>query len=527
MNGYQSSLSSLRGMVAAAHPLASAAGASVLNRGGNAFDAAVTTAAALSVVEPYMSGPGGMGIAICYVKSEDRVRVLDFVTQFPRRFEFREGKSRLALRRGARGAGLPGCLAGWAELSSQYGLIPLGDALAPAIQLAREGFPTTELNVVALRDAQREFVTDPNLLEQWQPIYGSQTMDLRVGSVLSHPDLARTYETVAIDGAKCLYEGELATRLVDHVRSLGGTIDHLDLELVKPTWCDPISTAHCGHTIYTSPPPSHGAQFLVTMRLLGKVHEHVWDGRDSSRLDILIRACRTGAAIRMQHQFDQGEPVEALLASLKSKRSRIDIMESIGLTGDTEYTSGIIGAGKPENTTSFTTADIFGNIVVITQSLGQYFGSGVVVPGSGVWLNDLPHYARMPPNLGHSGKIDLPLCPSIVKSDDSIFGFGTPGSFGISQTQSQVLTNYIHRGMSLQQSIDAPRFRAYPNRRVVIENRISQSEINRLGELGHEVELAPSSTKLVGGVQGIVLDINTGVLTGGADLRRDGYVALC
>ena len=152
MYGRRPTLTSLRGMVAAAHPLAAQAGARLLASGGNAFDAAAATAAALNVVEPYMSGFGGMGLAICYVAAEKRLRVLDFVTPIPSKFPVERFKRREELARGALAVGSPGNLAGWHELVSTYGRKPLGEALRPAIELARDGFPLIEFNVAEINE---------------------------------------------------------------------------------------------------------------------------------------------------------------------------------------------------------------------------------------------------------------------------------------------------------------------------------------------------------------------------------------
>src|SRR5581483_3683643 len=141
MRGGRPTISSVRGVVAAAHPLAAQAGATLLQQGGNAFDAAAATAAALNVVEPYMSGLAGQGLATCWVAAEQRIKVLDYVPRVPKKFPLEKFKRREDLARGPLAAGTPGNLAGWAELVRAHGKKPLGDAFAPAITLARDGFP--------------------------------------------------------------------------------------------------------------------------------------------------------------------------------------------------------------------------------------------------------------------------------------------------------------------------------------------------------------------------------------------------
>ena len=157
MDGKRPSVSSLRGIVAAAHPQAAQAGAAILRTGGNAFDAAAATAAALNVVEPYMSGLAGMGMATCYIAAEHRVRTLDFITRVPSEFPAGRFTDREQLSRGPIATGTPGNLAGWCELVSRYGRKQLADVFAPAIDLARNGFPLTEYNVSAISDTAEEF----------------------------------------------------------------------------------------------------------------------------------------------------------------------------------------------------------------------------------------------------------------------------------------------------------------------------------------------------------------------------------
>jgi soluble P-type ATPase len=157
MGGKRPSVSSLRGIVAAAHPQAAQAGAAILRDGGNAFDAAAATAAALNVVEPYMSGLAGMGMATCYIAAEQRVRTLDFITRVPSEFPAGRFTDREQLSRGPIATGTPGNLAGWCELVKRYGRKQLADVFAPAIDLARNGFPLTEYNVSAISDTAAEF----------------------------------------------------------------------------------------------------------------------------------------------------------------------------------------------------------------------------------------------------------------------------------------------------------------------------------------------------------------------------------
>ncbi|MCC8965367.1 gamma-glutamyltransferase [Bradyrhizobium sp. Pear76] len=529
MNGKTPTVSSLTGIVAAAHPLAANAGSRILAAGGNAFDAAAATAAALNVVEPYNSGLAGMGIAICYVAAEDRIRVLDFVPAFPRGFDFASTDERMSLRRGGYGTGLPGCLAGWAELGHRYGNMTLADTLVPAINLARDGFPLIELNVEALRASRQQLSSFPELLMNWTEVYGKSDTENQSGSVLRQPKLAATYEAVAKSGIRYLYDGPLGHEIVEAVRAHGGCLTEDDIASSKPRWQEPISVNYRGSTIYAPPPPSHGFQYLLTMGLLGKFNLPESQRSEGDRLDILFRAIRSAARTRIECEIENTGAFAQLIDDVNLSRLQTIALSRDAIEGPTEYTTVTLTVDRSrENTTSFSVADRSGNMVAITQSLGQYFGSGIITREHGVALNDLLHYGNIEEGSAgaRSRVLGLPFCPSIVVSPDRVLAFGTPGSFGIPQTQAQVLVNYLDRGMSLQDAIDAPRARLWPGRSIEIESRVGEAALEILAKHGHDIKPASGWTKLVGGMQGIVRDRATGVMSGAADLRRDGCVAI-
>src|SRR5215831_16926207 len=222
MEGKRSTIASLNGIVAAAHPLAAQAGVRVMAQGGNAFDAAAAVAAALNVVEPYMSGLAGMGMATCYVAKERRVRTLDFVPPVPRKFPTGRFKERAELKRGAQGCGTPGNLAGWAELVRAYGKKPLADALAPAIGLARDGFPIVEYGVIEIAEVAAEIKPRAELFEPWAVLYTGGTGQAAVGQVLRQPALARTFEAIASEGPGYLYGGPLGRAMAAQAQRTGG-----------------------------------------------------------------------------------------------------------------------------------------------------------------------------------------------------------------------------------------------------------------------------------------------------------------
>src|SRR5436189_573175 len=170
-HGKRPTIASRHGMVAAAHPLAAAAGARVLSNGGNAFDAAAATAAALNVVEPYMSGLAGMGMATCYIASEKRVRSLNFMARIPRKFPLEKLNNRNQILRGPVAVGAPGNLAGWCEMVGTYGTKKLSELFAPAIGIARDGFGLIEFNVEEIGGVTYELRGQDKLYPEWSRTY--------------------------------------------------------------------------------------------------------------------------------------------------------------------------------------------------------------------------------------------------------------------------------------------------------------------------------------------------------------------
>jgi len=528
MNGRRPLVSSLRGMVAAAHPLAAFAGARVLREGGNAFDAAVATCAALNVVEPFMSGLAGLGMATCHVAASGTVRCLDFVPSVPLGFESAATTKEQTFL-GPKASGAPGNLAGWARLCEDHGRRPLGDLLAPAIELARDGFPATDgLAVVTpqwwdLREREAE----------WVRVYTDGTPEPRTGWVLRQPDLAATLERIARDGIEALYGGELGARMVAHLRERGGVLSMADLERVDPPWVEPLAVDYRGLRMHSLPPPSEAFQYLLTLGILEATDLAALERDGVEHLDTVIRAVRLAAEERIRHNRCAPDTARAMLAGPALEALRRRHRSGEGLEGRTQQWHAITDPaliGRREYTTSLSTADAEGNLVCITQSLGSIYGSGVVIPGTGVCMNNFLNWTDLDPESPNHPRPGEPLAmclaPSIASRDgEPVLALGTPGSYGILHTQVQAMVQYLEFGLPLQAAVEAPRMRLWDGRRVQAESRIAPQVLAQLRARGHEVEAVEPWTRKVGGMQAIERDPRTGVLTGAADPRRDGYAA--
>ena len=395
-HGKRPTIASRHGMVAAAHPLAAAAGARILGNGGNAFDAAAATAATLNVVEPYMSGLAGMGMATCYVASERRVRSLNFMSLIPRKFPLEKLNSREQIVRGPVPVGSPGNLAGWCEMVSTYGTKKLPELFAPAIAVARDGFGLIEFNVEEIGGVTYELRGKDKLYPEWSRTYleGIGGGRPALGAVLKQPDLANTLEALAAEGPGLMYGGALGKKVVERLAELGGTLTMDDLMDFKVQWIDPVAASYRGRTIHVPPPPCEAFQYLLALRILEGFDLGKLPRNGTEHIDTVLRAIRIAAGVRIANGVPSQQKLAELLSDGHVESLRARVRDGKPVVGPTEQWTPPANEG---HTTSFSIADKHGNMVCVTQSLGSVFGSGVVVPGTGVCLNNFLYWADVNP----------------------------------------------------------------------------------------------------------------------------------
>ncbi len=530
-HGKRPTIASRHGMVAAAHPLAATAGAQVLSNGGNAFDAAVATAAALNVVEPYMSGLAGRGVATCYIAKEGRVRTLDFVGPISKNFPVDKLTDRSQLQRGAVAVGAPGNLAGWCELNRSHGKKKLPELFAPAIAIARDGFQLIEFNLEEIQGVAGELAGYKALHPEWSRVYTGGAGTVKPGFVLKQPDLARTLEALASEGPGLLYGGALGRKILDRLTELGGCMVMDDLMGAKATWRDPVSVTYRGRTVHVPPPPCEAFQFLLTLRILEGFDLAAMERNSTRHVDTVLRAIRLAAGVRIATGIPTPQKLAEILSDGAVESLRARVRDGKPVIGPTEQWTPPHDPAPPKgdsHTTSFSIADREGNVICLTQSLGSVFGSGVVVPGTGLCLNNFLYWADVNPQSPNRVKPgeQLPMCmaPSISTRDGKpILALGTPGSYGILQTQPQAMVQHVDFALPLQQAIEAPRGRLTDGAEVLLESRLPTEIQDELRGLGHHVTTGPAWTMKVGGMQGVAIDPETGIFTGGCDPRRDGY----
>ncbi len=528
MFGRRPSVTSRRGMAAAAHPVAAQAGARMLASGGNAFDAAAATAAALNVAEPYMSGLAGMGVAVCYVAAERRVRCLDFIANVPLAFDpvARRGDE---LYKGPHGVGPPGSLAGWLALLDTYGTRSRADVFADAIELAREGFPISEGNAHMIAGQMASAAVNPG----WAEIFLDDGRQPAQGWMLRQHDLADTFEAIVRDGAAYLYDGPLGQAMVREIQDLGGALSLQDLAAVEARWVDPIQAEYRGLAVHTPPPPAEGFQMLLALGLLAPADLGALERNGADHLDAVIRATRLSARERFRHANAPPDVIADVLAPANLERLGALMKGPAAVRGPTEQIGRPLPVGaRPdpdrEHTTSFSVMDAEGNAVCVTQSLGAGFGSGIVVRGFGVVTNDFLYWGDLDPtspnHLYAGAPLSLPIAPTLsLRGGQPALALGTPGSYGICQTQTQALVQHVDFGLDVQAAIEAPRLRVLDGADVLVESRIRPDVIQSLRARGHGAEATDAWTMTVGGMQGVWRNPASGALQGGADPRRDGY----
>ena len=529
---------STRGMVASAHPLASIAGLRALIDGGNAFDATVATVAALNVVEPYMSGMGGVGCLLAYVAKEKRTRVLNFTGRAPAAAEpslfTNENKES-----GILSVLVPGNVAGWLTLHKTYGRLELERLFQPAITYAEEGFPVTHLNSHLIADGQTRWSAYPSSNKILAP-HGKAP---EPGEKLLQPQLADSLRKVAKGGKEVFYKGELAQRIVEGSKDLGGLLTEEDLSDYDAWWEEPIEINYRGYRVLSTPPNSDGFQLLETLKILEGFAPSELAYGSADTLHRQIEATRLAITDRIEYAGDPNHafiPVTGLLSNsyVADQRSRIDMARASAVQGE-QYnphaSKDILLPGRIDpsllgSTTHLAVADSEGNVVTLTQSLGSGFGSGIAIGDTGIFLNNVANWFDISPENDVPNKIGprrlVDWCPTpaqVFKDGDFFLSIGTPGSYGIAQTSAQMLMNVLDFGMNVQQAIEAPRFKCIAGRAVEMESRFSPEVLAELAGRGHDVEVLEPWSRVVGGAQGIMVDHSNGVLSGGADPRRDGY----
>lgn len=514
-----------RGMVATSQPLAAEAGIAMIRQGGNAIDAAIATAAALTVVEPTGCGIGGDAFALVWVK--DKLYGLDASGHAPaalnRDAVKQAGHDQMPIY-GWTPVTVPGCPSAWAELSARFGKLEFADLLQPAIALARDGFPVSPMVAHQWQIALNEFTPHRSpALEAWFDTFLIEGRAPKAGELFRNPAQARTLAELAETRCESFYRGELAERIGAHSEASGGYLRRADLQDYRAQWVQPISANYRGVDVWEIPPSGQGLIALMTLKLLEGFD---FDHRDSAQTwHRQLEAMKLAYADGLNYITDP-QQMKVAVADLLSPDY---IEQRRSLIGDTARPP-LHGDPHGSGTVYLATADADGNMVSFIQSNYHGFGSGVVLPDSGIALQNRGTEFSLDPNhsncLAPGKKTFHTIIPGFLSQGGVPLGpFGVMGGYMQPQGHVQMVMNLVDFGLNPQAALDAPRWQWLGGQQVGIEQMASRDLSMALSRKGHEVKVAHDLTDFGRG-QIILRDPQSGVMCGGCEPRADSHIAV-
>jgi gamma-glutamyltranspeptidase/glutathione hydrolase len=510
-------------MVASAHPYATLAGVETLKAGGTAADAAIAVNGVLAVTQPNMCGIGGDIFVLYYEAATETVHFLNGAGRSGSRATLEElgrrGLTALPVV-GAPTVSVPGCVHGWAMLHTRFGSRPLTELLAPAIHYAEHGFPASLLTSQAIAEFA-PLTTDA----EWHRVFRPAGRAPVLGELLVQRDLARTLREIASDGADVIYRGRAGRAIAERLAA-EGFVTREDLAEHTGEWDAPISTTYRGHVVYETPPPTQGLAALLTLNMLEIERLADTPLHSAEHLHQLLELVKLAYADRDRWIGDPAHarvPVSELLSKEYAARRRhvYDPDKACAYS-----------AGDPDgDTTGFVVADGRGNAAAVIQSLFNGFGSGIVVPGCGIVLQNRGRHFRTeldhPSVLAPRKRPFHTLIASIVTRDGRpVVALSTMGGNGQAMFHAQILTNLLDYRLDPQEAIERPRFLigaflpGEPDDTIHLEARLPAEIFEALRARGHSVKPAPEFFMKTGHAHAI--EFRDGTLLGGADPRGDG-----
>jgi gamma-glutamyltranspeptidase/glutathione hydrolase len=520
------------GMVAAAHPLASKIGVEILQKGGNAVDAAVATAFGLGVVEPNASGLGGGGFILIYSAKTKEVITIDYRERAPLRATpdmyklAPDGKVVDAETTvGHKAVAVPGTLAGLTLALNRYGTMSLKEVMAPAIRVAEGGYEITPTMNGMMKDNFEKLSKFPEAAR----IYLKDGLPYEVGDRITLKDLAKTYRLISEKGPDVFYRGEIAEAIEKEMKASGkGLVTKEDLAAYQPVIRTPVRGSYRGYEIVSMAPASSGGTHIIQLLNILEGYDMAKLGHNTSAsIHLMAEAMKRVFADRAKFMADPDfvkVPIEGLISKGYADELRKSINE--------EKAGEKIPPGNPlpfgsGGTSHLSVIDKEGNLVALTQTINLFFGSGVLVPGTGVMLND--EMDDFVPKPGSSNSVEpkkrplSSMSPTLVLKDGKPFlSIGSPGATRIISALPQILMNVIDHQMDIQQAIDAPRIHCMTGE-IFMESRIPKDVQQALINKGHKLNVRKEMDLYFGGAQAVMIDPKTGIIYGGADPRRDGF----
>ena len=549
------------GLVCSGHPLASQAGIATLQKGGNAVDAAIATAAALNVVEPLMSGIGGDGFIMLYWKDTDRLEISNGTGAAPYAATRERYLPQGIPMKGILSVSVPGLVHAWLDAHEKYGKLSLSEVFAPALDLADNGFPVTHYlsKAIASDKLLCEFPTS-------RAVFTRDGHPLQPGQLLYQRDLARTLQAIADGGRDAFYRGPIAEAIVRFSQERGGLLNMKDLASCHARWQEPISTTYHGHTVYEAPPNSSGHILLQELNLVEQFDLRGLGCNTAESIHLMVEAKKLAFMDREAYVADPDYvdiPIKGLISKeYAQERARLIDPEraaaSVQPGNPWNYQRGMPKAGAParsgirqeqEDTTCFVVVDRWGNAVCQLQSLQSGWGSSLIAGDTGILLNDRMTYWHLEEDhvdcLQPGKRVRHTMNPVMVFREGPLSGngaprqlalvCGTPGADTQVQTNLQVITHVLDFGMTVAEAVEAPRWRNAQsptesniphvcNDELLMESRFSEQALAGLSRRGHTLNMLEPWDGVTGREMMVQVDRDSGVLHGAADPRHDGYV---
>jgi gamma-glutamyltranspeptidase/glutathione hydrolase len=528
-----------QGMVVSQNIESSNIGIEILNRGGNAIDAAVAVGFSLAITLPRAGNLGGGGFMLIYLKERDEIFAIDYRGQASNNIKLKdifnvdlpknyEKADRDIVRHGYKASTVPGTVSGLIEAHKNFGKLPLSEVLKPVISQAKKGIRVSYDLEKAIGSAQQLYKD----LESRRK-YFRDDMPIKEGSIMKRPDLAKTLISISENGSSGFYEGEIAKKFVEAMESNGGFITSGDLKDYKSRFNIPIGINYRGRKVYTHGPPSGGGIVLLTaLNVLENFNLKKYQSNSAATYHLLAESLRRGHNNRSHHVGDPSfykTPIETFLSSERTKQLARNI--NFKKASPVSVVKPLSIKNESKDTTHYSIIDDQGNAVSNTYTLGSSFGSGVTIPGTGVLMNNqmnnfayrygdesIQGRAASPGNRFQPGKRPMStMAPTMIfnKNDDLMLITGSPGGSFIPAAILRLVTGIIDFGLNIGEATMLPRLhKDWPYSGLDHESTVSSDILKTLTKLGHRTEL----TKTMGSTQSI--HINNGLNHGYADLRR-------
>jgi gamma-glutamyltranspeptidase/glutathione hydrolase len=528
----RSVIASQFGVAASSQPLAAEAAVQILQRGGNAMDAAIAANSTQGLMEPTGNGIGGDLYAVVYVAKEDKLYGLNASGWSPKAMtvEFLKSKGVTGKlpQRGVYSVTVPGVVAGWEALRARFGKLPLSTTLAPAIWYAEHGFPVMEVTAKNWAKGLELISAEPNSRATF--LVGGQRPP-RAGEVFKNPDLARSLRRIAEKGRDGYYQGPTAQAIVDIVHEKGGAMTLEDLSQFQAEWVDPIQTTYRGWTVTELPPNGQGIAALEMLNILELFPLGDWGFHSQKTLHAMIEAKKLAYADMLRYvgdpRFGRIPVAELLSKEAAAARAKLIDPQKANCKVEPAQLAGITAA-KGKDTIYLSVVDGDGNIVSLIQSNYNGFGSGLVPAGMGFMLHNRGALFTLEPGLpntleGRKRPLHT-IIPGFLQKGELKIGFGIKGGWNQAQAHAQFVTDIVDFGMNIQQALEAGRFNkdTFEGCDVQIESLVPAEVRAQLAGMGHVLKVEPPRTDKFGYGQAVLFDAKSGVKFGASEPRTDG-----